>query len=217
MRIEPPLVYCETNWLVALAFPHDHRFEAATKLRKAAAAGACRLRVPCAALLEARGRITGVGKEVEKDWVTLRDQINCAARQGENDLADIARALDDAKAAFSKYAQRRVLDVLDEVASEPTVGWLAAPAPEIALLQELRPKIRFSGKDAVDLYFLAAIIADRRAEPDGTAIFFSDNKKEFDPANGKVPAELYAAEKLLWWREFKLQEASARWARLFSD
>ena len=47
-----PIVYCETNWVVALAFQHDQLHEAAVQLKDEALAGRYEIRVPDAALLE---------------------------------------------------------------------------------------------------------------------------------------------------------------------
>ena len=49
-----PLAYCETNFVVAYAFPHHEHHGRATSLLLAAKGGACELRIPYAAFLEAK-------------------------------------------------------------------------------------------------------------------------------------------------------------------
>jgi hypothetical protein len=56
-----PIVYCETNWIVSLAYPHHARHAGARDVRERAKLGACELRIPYAAFLEARNPLVEHG------------------------------------------------------------------------------------------------------------------------------------------------------------
>lgn len=203
----PPLVYCETNWIVALAFPHHAHFAEATKLRDAAKQGKCVLKVPTAALLEAKNPLGYVGQELAKRFAQLRDDFAKATTNGWKDTGGNALAI-GASNAINEYAARPPLSILDELEKDSSVTILSAVPTEIEVLHELRAKCDLRGKDVVDLYLLAAIIHDRRQSSSGPAVFFSTNKKEY---KNKVPEEIFANERLVWREDFDLASALGAW------
>jgi hypothetical protein len=205
----PPIVYCETNWIVALAFPHHQSCGAATKLRADAARGACRLRVPVAALMEARGPLDDVSRQVSRAFALLRDDLARAVQNGWPSLATLATTFQSSK-DVDDYARRNAFAILQTLEQDPNIKLLDNVAESISVLHELRPKVRLQGKDVVDLYFLAAVLHDRRSDRDGPAVFFSANKKEFGPS-GKVPPDIYDTDKILWREDFNLSSALGAW------
>lgn len=112
------------------------------------------------------------------------------------------------------YAQRNTLALIGELEAEQSVRVLDQVDANITVVRELRRLVRLEPKDIVDLHILAAIVHDRRQQPEGTALFFSHNKKEFDPKRGKVPEELYRELQLAWSDDFDLPSRVAHWRKL---
>jgi len=94
---------------------------------------------------------------------------------------------------------------------------LADVTSNFEVLRELRSKIDFKGKDVVDLHLLAAILKDRRENPEGPALLLSHNKKEFDPTKKRVPVELYEDAMLLWRDSFELLTGLGQWKAKFES
>lgn len=203
-----PLVYCETNWLVALAFPHHQLHSAAVQLRDHARAERCRLRVPFAAYLEARHPLNEFSAQLNKTFASLRDDVQRALQNGHAGFAALAPAL--LSTEVEAYARRDTLAILRDVETDTAITKLADMSGIINVMSELRPKVELSGKDVIDLHLLAAIIHDRRRDLQGPAVFFSANKKDFQP-NRKVPESIYAQERLVWREDFVLESALGRW------
>jgi hypothetical protein len=218
-----PIVYCETNWIVALAFQHDQLHEAAVQLRDEARAGRYEIRLPDAALLEARRRIVSKGNHLSESFARLRDDINLAVKNGYADLTAFSTALQSN--AVDLYLQRPVLRILEELGAAGSLGRTGAvraigtATGFLETVEELRPRVGFAGKDVVDLYILASVILDRREHRDAPALFLSANRKEFAPRATGVPSDVYAEQRILWWdfrdEQFSLNTALGKWAAKF--
>jgi len=209
------IVYCETNWIVALAFPHHPLHREAKDLRVRASRGECELRVPLASLLEARGTLSDVANQLSSAFASLRNSLATASSNGVTAFADIARALQSD--AVDQYAQRNVLSIIQDIEQDSAVRVLADVTSNFEVLRELRSKLDFKGKDVVDLHLLAAILMDRRDNPEGPALLLSHNKKEFDPSKKRVPSELYEDAKLLWRDSFDLLTGLGQWKAKFES
>lgn len=207
------LVYCETNWLVALAYPHHQSHKAATTLLTIAQAGGCQLRLPYASLLEARHPIGNAASQLNETFARVRDEIERAFTNGVTALADLVNALKSD--AVSQYAQRRVLTIIDDIRHDPCVETFFEPEPTIRLMDEMRLKTKLKGKDIMDLHLFAAIVANRRLTPEAPAVFYSTNKSEFDPSKNIVPRTVYEQERLLWAHDFDLQSSIHHWNSRF--
>ncbi|MEO7034422.1 MAG: hypothetical protein ABI548_11015 [Polyangiaceae bacterium] len=208
-----PIVYCETNWIVALAFPHHQLHRAAKDLRDRARRGECDLRVPLASLLEARGTLSDVANQLSGAFANLRNSLATASSNGVSAFAEIARALQSD--VVDQYAQRNVLSIIEDIERDAAVQVLGDVTSNFEVLRELRSKLDFKGKDVVDLHLLAAILKDRRDNPAGPALLLSHNKKEFDPTKKRVPTELYEDAKLLWRDNFDLLTGLGQWKAKF--
>ena len=208
-----PIVYCETNWIVALAFPHHQLHREAIKLRTDAQVGRCRLRVPMASLLEARGTLGDVANQLAASFTSLRNELATGVRNGLTEFSTIALSLQSD--VVDKYTQRNTLPILDEIEADPAIAVLQDVTSNFEVLREMRAKVEFRGKDVVDLHLLAAIIKDRREELSGPALLVSHNKKEFDPRKNKVPEALYDDARLLWRGDFDLPTGVGQWNSKF--
>jgi hypothetical protein len=208
-----PIVYCETNWIVAIAFPHHQLHKDAVKLREDARAGRCRLRIPLASLLEARGTLGDVANQLATSFASLRNALATGSMNGLTEFSAVAQSLQSN--VVNEYSQRNTLSVLDEIEADAAIAVLRDVNSNFAVLRELRARVDFRGKDVVDLHLLAAIVADRRADPAGPALLTSHNKKEFDPTKNKVPAVLYDDARLLWRGDFDLQTGVSHWNSRF--
>ena len=158
-----PLAYCETNFVVAYAFPHHEHHGRATSLLLAAKGGACELRIPYAAFLEAKTPIREQNNALTKALSTVKDACTYAHANGEPGFADTIEFLE--KMALNEYLRRPAPDVIEHLLLDPSVVKLRNVEDACAKLDELRRRLNFTGKDVVDLYLLAAVVADRDAEP----------------------------------------------------
>jgi hypothetical protein len=204
----PPIVYCETNWLVALAFPHHKLFKVATRLLNEARAGACSLRVPLAAFLEARHPLDEVSTALIRSFSQVRDDVARAYQNGHAQFKELHEALQSN--GVDHYAQRDTLPILDALQQDPAISVLAHSPQVISTQTALRTRVHLRGKDVVDLYMLATIIADRRTAASGPAVFFSSNWKEF-LRDARVPEQIYIDEKILCRDDFDLSPALGAW------
>lgn len=209
-----PIVYCETNWIVALAFPHHQLHRAAKKLRENSKQGKCELRIPLASLLEARGTLSDVASQLSTSFASLRNSLATASTNGLAEFSAIAQALQSD--VVDKYAQRNMLSILVDIEADRTITVLRDVTAHVDVVRELRPKVDFRGRDVVDLHLLAAIFKDRRESAEPPALLMSHNKKEFDPRRNKVPAELYEAARLLWRDDFELDTGLGQWNAKYS-
>jgi len=88
-------------------------------------------------------------------------------------------------------------------------------------MDELRPRLTFRGKDIIDLCLLAAVVGDRSAgsEMDWPAIFFSTNKRVFQPkieTQPKMRQEFYQPYRMVWHDDFDLTPAVLHWQNEFA-
>lgn len=208
-----PIVYCETNWIVALAFPHHQLHKAARRLREDATKGNCSLRIPLAALLEARGTLSDVATQFSTSFISVRNALVTAYENGQIELSTVEQSLQ--ANIIDKYAQRNVLSILTELENDRAVTIISDASASLNVLREIRAQVDFRGKDAVDLQLLAAILHDRRQNKTGPAMLISHNKKEFDPRRGKVPGALYTDAKLLWRDDFDLATGIGQWKAMY--
>lgn len=209
----PPIVYCETNWIVALAFPHHQLHGVAKKLQEAGRRGECSLRIPAPAILEARGTLSDVSTQLSSSFAALRNDVLRAAENGLEQFSALSLALQSD--VVDAYAQRNTLSLLGELETDSSIRVLDEVAAHIATVRELRGRVHFDAKDIVDLHLLAAIIHDRRRDVHGPAFFFTHNKKEFSPKRGKVPEALYAESKIVWSDDFDLRSRLGQWRALY--
>ena len=213
-----PIVYCETNWIVALAFPHHQHHRLARELRDQAHRGECEIRLPYAAVLEAPHPITEESKRLGNAFALLRDELANALQNGQADFAAIAASL--GSDAMKQYLARPALDTVADLVKDPHIKLLRELEPALRKMDELRSGLNFRGKDRVDLYVLAAVVSDRLADGDmaRTAIFFSTNKKEFQPkieAQAKMGELFYEPYRIVWRSDFDLEPAVRHWKQQF--
>lgn len=204
-----PIVYCETNWIVALAFPHHQLHETAKRIYEAGKRGDCSIRVPGAAVLEAKGALSDVSTQLSSSFAALRNDVLHAVENGLAEFTELSIAL--RSDVVDKYAQRNTLTILAELEADPAFQILEDVSAHVTVVRELRARCRFEARDVVDLHLLAAILHDRRHHPSGPALFFSHNKKEFSPKRGKVPQDLYEGARLLWSDDFDLESRVEQW------
>ncbi len=210
-----PIVYCETNWIIALAFPHHQLHGDAKRLRSDATDGKCRLRVPMASVMEARGTLGDVAGQLSISITSLRNALANGRKNGVSEFASVAKSLE--LDVVDKYAQRNTLSILEEIEEDPAITILQDVTSNFAVLRELRAKVEFRGKDVVDLHLLSSIIQDRRCDMDGPALLMSHNKKEFDPRRSKVPKSLYDDARLVWRGDFELETGVGHWRSTFGS
>lgn len=209
-----PIVYCETNWIVALAFAHHQHHRLALDLRERAARAECEIRLPYAALLEAPHAITEESKRLNKAFTLLRDEIANAVQNLQPAFEPIATSL--GSDVMDRYLALPALAIVAELEKSALVEKLRDQEPALQRMDEVRGSVNFRGKDAVDLYLLAAVIGDRmaRGEEERPAIFFSTNKKEFQPkpeSQAKMPERFYGPYRLIWREDFDLEPAVRHW------
>ena len=120
-------------------------------LRGDAFAGKCQIRVPDAALLEARSRIGGKRSELSKAVTSLRDEIKLAVQNGYADLSAVSDALLSKDIdAYLQLPAHHILDEFQSTGALDQTGAVCAFGTCIGFadaLNELRPQVRFEGKD----------------------------------------------------------------------
>lgn len=221
-----PIVYCETNWLVSLAFQHHHKYKEATDLLVRASAGEFDLRLPVTALIEAPRPIADEASSFINAWNTFRVSIQNAVENGYFRFDSISQTI-GAKAApetevikklGAEYiAEQKARDVVRMITEHPNVQILNNPSDAIQTFSNIRHKVNFRGADTVDLFILAHVLADRAKEPPKRpAILLSLDAKAFDPKSGKVDQQFYLDNQLAWCSSFNYQHAKARWAKWFN-
>jgi predicted nucleic acid-binding protein len=215
---KPPVAYCETNWIVALAFPHHQHHRRARLLREQAATGECDVRLPYAALLEARHAIAEEGNRLNAAFAQLRDELGNAVDNGESGFGPIKDSL--RSDAMDRYLARSAHAIIEGLLQDRSVRVLRNQEVVCSTMDSIRPVLRFRGKDVVDLYILGAIIADREAsnEKDRPAVFFSTNKREFQPRKedqAKLAHPFYDRYRIVWRGDFDLSPGVRHWQTLF--
>jgi predicted nucleic acid-binding protein len=205
-----PLVYCETNWFVDIAFPHREHHPAARALLDAAREGRCALQLPLAALLEARRPLKQEKDKLVNDLNTLQDRLRSAALHGFPGLSEAHAALNSNE--VRRYVDREPPAILDEIRTAPGVDVLADVPAVFDAVEEIRREVPFDGRDVVDLYVLATVLAHRRQHSALPAIFFSTDARAFGRSEVKA---LCTRERLLWRSDFALGPAISQWRGRF--
>ncbi|MFS8071809.1 MAG: hypothetical protein ACMG6S_36015 [Byssovorax sp.] len=214
-----PIVYVETNWLIALLFPHDGHHDGAMELFGRMSSGECELRIPRIAFIEARWTMMSTNNELQVTITKLKDAFLRGYRNGVDDLREGEAAL--ASSAVTGYLQRDLRPLLDGLVSNPDVRQFSDPTAEVEAIGVLRWELKLRATDVKDLYVFTAILADRaKQSPARPAIFMSTNKNEFKPgptSKAKVPDRVYETNRLLFRESFDdLPTAVGRWDAQFS-
>ena len=206
-----PIVYVESNWIIACLFPHDQRFEHATALLTQATNGACELRIPLIAFIEAEGTMDVCGASFSKGLEDIENKLQNARSAG-FDIGTYTRPTDN------KYLTRNLQGLIDSLKSNLAICHFTHPAEEIAEIGRAKPELKLSTKDMKDLYILCAILVDRqKQDPKRIALFMDENHKDFSAEKTKVPQAFYDKHKLLYWRGFTgLSTAVGKWRSLYA-
>ncbi|HRI67077.1 MAG TPA: hypothetical protein PK156_22685 [Polyangium sp.] len=212
-----PIVYVETNWLIAYLFPHERRHRGAKELLDCAERNDCDLRVPLISFIEAHGTMSRVGTSFSDELERVREKLKNvydAGWAGFNGEQFMLSVTNDA------YFTRNLVDLLEKLKNNQAVTHFSHPTDEVSEIGKLGLDLRLYTSDMKDLYILAAILVDlrkiRQQEPDRPALFLSSNEKEFSPKKSKVTQAFYEHNKLLYWSEFKdLQTSIGKWYSLF--
>lgn len=206
-----PIVYVETNWLIACLFPHEQRFKDAIELLAQANNGQCELRVPHIAFIEAEAtmeaNVNNFTRELEGFEEKLRNarkagfEVGMYAKQSANDYLKVDRKT-----------------LLNSLKSNPAISTFVDPSGEIAEIGRTKANLKLSTKDMKDLYILCAILVDlRKQDPTRPALFMNENHKEFSDQKTKVPLEFYESHRLLYRRGFdNLRTAVGNWTSKFN-
>jgi predicted nucleic acid-binding protein len=190
------IVYLETNWLVSYVLPHHPWRADARSLLDAAERGECSLRIPVAALLEAKHVVERETEEHTRAVKAVSDSLVAAARNLQRpDLADVARAVVAVEASYRLADPRRELDALIALCQGFSISH---PREEQAAMDTLLPYVGLRGGDVADFQILAAILADRDLDRAPQAAVLSTNSKEFDVegTTSKLPRDIYAQRHL---------------------
>lgn len=211
-----PIAYVETNWLVALSFPHDQLFRRARRLLEDSANGRCEIRIPFAALLEAPHRMARKSQELTKAIADLKNMLAVAVQNGVSALGATIEALDAPD--LEAYA-RNAPATTDETMRASAATVMPFEPTVIDKMEALRGEVRHGGGDTSDLAILAMILVDRsRQDQTRPAILFSTNTAEFDPRakRSKLPVELLARNGIVFDEDFDLVTATGRWHAKFA-
>jgi hypothetical protein len=208
-----PIAYVETNWLVALAFPHDQWFGRANRVLLETKRGGCEIRLPFAARIEAPHRITRKSTELNKVVTEFKDALYTAIQNGETQLQPIFDAAGED--VLGKYVQRDAMRAIDQTIAAGNVKVLAFDHEHLEIMEKLRPRLKkVGGKDMADLAILASIVHDRRSHHDERpTILFSTDSRFFGEA---VPSDLLQDSRIVYDQDFDLPTAVGRWKATFS-
>lgn len=207
-----PIVYVETNWIIACVFPHDQRFEHATALLAQASSGACELRIPLIAFIEAEGTMDVCSASFSKALEDIENKLQNARNAG-FDIGTYTRPHDN------RYLKRKLQVLVDNLKSNPAIHCFSDPSAEIAEIGRTKPELRLLTKDMKDLYILCAVLVDRqKQDPQRPTLFMNDNHKDFGGERVKVPQAFYDKHRLLYWRGFKdLRTAEGKWSSKYAS
>lgn len=173
--------------------------------------GRCALHLPVAAVLEARRPLKRVKDDLVNDLTTLRDRLSSAARHGFPGLRDVYVALESE--TLRRYVEREPPDVLDELRATPGVFVISDVPVMLDSIEEVRRRVPFDGRDIVDIYVLATIVAHRRLHPSPPGLFFSTDARAFRRDEVR---KLLAHDRLLWRSDFELGPSLAEWRVRFA-
>lgn len=207
-----PIVYVETNWIIACLLPHDQSFEKAINLIALATNGICELRIPQIAFIEAEGTMKSRVDALSNELIKVEDQLQNARKSG-FDIGTYTRQ------GATAYLQQDRQPILDSLKSNPAISIFVDPIEEITEIGRAKPELKFSTKDMKDLYILCAILVDRRKQNQSRpALFMNENHKEFSDEKKKVPPEFYDKHRLLYWRGFDgLTTAVGKWTSKYPN
>ena len=226
-----PVVYVETNWIVSLCYTFRERHLAAKSLLAQAEAQQIDLRIPYGCLLEAVHAIESAGQDAMTAINRAKDMLKFASDAAEPNTSQAVAALVPATGFLAKEP-RPFLAALEANAA---VSRIHDVEKEMPVLDDVRGRVRFRGKDKFDLYVIAAIVANRRElANDVPVVFCSENKTEFEPkaagpaftAYARVPSEkrgslpsmpatFYEEHRLVWCSDYKLPTAIGLWNAKF--
>src|SRR5580700_1292557 len=146
----PPVVYVETNWLVALVLPHERLHETALELLRDANDGACEVRIPYASFLEANDCIEKQMIDHPRDLERIRKLLLQAIHNGVDDLRPAVREIESPE--LRAYFQRPTGPLLSALEQNPNLVKLHDADAELETMRRLRPQLGFTAKDRFDLY-----------------------------------------------------------------
>lgn len=211
---QPPLVYVESNWVIAHALAHDDAHKSATRLLQQAEAGECELRIPLAAVLESRGSLANAMRRLYEPLERVRNTLHKAYRNGIAELNKVEVALADV--AAHAYIKADTEALRQKLLAKRSVTQFCEPEAELLLMHDLSPLVRMDGMDVKDFYILVGVLVDRAAatRPNRPAIFFSTNKEEFEPGK-KFDSALYGEHRIVWRPDFQLAAGLKDWAEQF--
>jgi hypothetical protein len=209
-----PLIYVETNWLVALLLPHDRHRNGAIELFQAAMNEECEIRIPYGSFLEAKARAEqDMNDKLAKDVAGISDLMKRAFENGFDDLEPARKALDSAEVAA--YFQRAIAPLVDALDRNPKLVKLHDARGEFEMMTLLRPRLRFDGKNKFDLYLLASVLMDRKnTDPQRPAVFCTVNTKDFEPSRSpkaKITPGIYREFNIYWSGDFDWRKAVDGW------
>ncbi|GEM_PF-4443886 len=201
-----PVVYLETNFLVAAVFPVDNWHVDAIALL---AEAGYELRIPALSVLEARSTVRRKHQESTHELSQLKELLISLSQSGKlrASHASLADLYDDLDA----YARRPFADDLQRVLR----GRLhVVPMIEATLkrVQELALDLpEFGRRDGIDLHILATVMVDAASLPATTPrIFVSTNRDEFR-SPGKLPGGFYDSSRLIYQSHFHIPAGIAEW------
>jgi hypothetical protein len=214
MTSSVPIVYVETNWVVAWVVSHDDAHKSAERLLEQAARGECELRIPQAAILESRGAVANAIRRFYDPFEKVKNAVAKAYRNGVPELNHIEAAMNlpAVRAYMTADTEQRRQTLLQH----RRLATFADPLPELALMEKLAPLVRMGGVDLKDFYIFTSMVNDRgKTERSGRpAVFFSTNKEEFEPGK-KIDADTYKAYGIVWRPDFQLIAGLKDWADTF--
>jgi predicted nucleic acid-binding protein len=210
-----PIVYVETNWIIACLFPHDQRHKNATTLLEQAGRGECELRVPQIAFIEAEGTMKAQAASFSNGLKDIQNKLQNARNAG----FDAGAFTIPADNKYLAYLTHSLETSLENLRLNPAVHHFIDHAEEIAEIGRVKPELKLSTKDMKDLYILCTIVVDRRKQDaQRPALFMNDNHKDFSDEKTKVPQSFYDKHRLLYWRGFKdLNTAVGNWSSKYPN
>jgi len=213
-----PLVYVETNWIVSTFFRHREKHGSANSLLASAKRGECEIRIPHAALIEARYALDSESNRVQNLVTQISKELATAFRHGATDLDAAVNALKGT--STRSYLATKPDQHINTLKTATGVHLIHDAATEIDELEKIRDVVRLRGVDKFDLYILAAMVANRSKESAvRPAIFFSENTKEFEPktdSNAKMPADLYKKHGIVFRSDYDVGTALILWKKSFA-
>lgn len=199
------VAYVETNWLVALAFPHDPSHLDADSLLQQAEKGAVEIRLPEVAWLEFAAKAVKHSNVLMQEITSLQEKMARAAAAGLGPFPSLE--------AFERYAQRRPVEGVQKRVDAAGVKRLKDPSAALEVQTRLNLRSTISGRDFVDLFVLSAILADCASLPPLPTTFFSLDRKMFGP--GTEAARLLEERRVLCRTGFNDGDVVGAWQQRF--